>query len=280
MSQPQAEVDLPKRLVEILDRARAQNGLIVVLTGAGISQESGIPTFRGPEGYWQIGSRNYHPQELATMNAFRRMPDEVWAWYLYRRGVCLRAEPNAAHRALVDLETAIGDRFQLITQNVDGLHPRAGQRRFFAIHGQIDHMRCARECSPDPIPMPEGIEIDWAKGRSLSDHERKLLVCPSCGGRSRPHVLWFDESYDEPRYRFESSLAAAASADLLVIVGTSAATTLPNLVAREAFERGAAIVAVNPEPTPFTELASSAETGFYFEATAVAAVPPIARRLA
>ncbi|MCA9686135.1 MAG: RNA polymerase subunit sigma, partial [Myxococcales bacterium] len=101
--------------------ARTEPKKVVVLTGAGISAESGIPTFRGPEGYWTVGAREYHPQELATLQAFNRMPREVWHWYLYRRGICRAAEPNPAHFALVELERALGDRFTLITQNVDGL---------------------------------------------------------------------------------------------------------------------------------------------------------------
>src|SRR5688500_3238942 len=98
-----------------MNRGRA--GRVVVLTGAGISAESGIPTFRGKEGYWTVGSREYHPQELATHEAYAQMPLEVWAWYLYRRGVCRAAGPNAAHTSLVALERALGDRFALVTQN-------------------------------------------------------------------------------------------------------------------------------------------------------------------
>src|SRR5690606_10651146 len=106
-------------------------GRILVLTGAGISAESGIPTFRGEEGYWRIGSRNYYPEELATRAAFSRMPDEIWGWYLYRRSVCRAASPNAGHLALAELERGLverneGDRFLLVTQNIDGLHLRAG----------------------------------------------------------------------------------------------------------------------------------------------------------
>src|SRR2546426_10737611 len=99
-------------------------GHVIALTGAGVSAESGIPTFRGRDGYWTVGSRDYHPQELATHAAFARMPWDVWAWYLYRRGVCRAAAPNPAHHALVRL--AAHPRFALVTQNVDGLHRRAG----------------------------------------------------------------------------------------------------------------------------------------------------------
>ena len=129
-------MDLESRLSTLLDDARAGSGPLVFLTGAGISAESGIPTFRGPEGYWTVGSREYRPEELATYEAFTRMPDEVWAWYLYRRGVCRAARPNPAHLALVELERALGDRFLLVTQNVDGLHLRAGHsaERVLQIH--------------------------------------------------------------------------------------------------------------------------------------------------
>src|SRR3954466_12730475 len=101
----------------VLEACRAlRGGNVVVLTGAGISAESGIPTFRGKEGYWTIGAREYQPQELATWEAFQQMPWDVWAWYLYRRGVCRAAEPNAAHAAIVTLDGALGERFALITQ--------------------------------------------------------------------------------------------------------------------------------------------------------------------
>src|SRR5689334_10636211 len=106
--------------------ALARSGSIVALTGAGVSAESGIPTFRGKQGYWTVGAREYHPQELATKAAFDAMPWQVWAWYLYRLGVCQRAEPNPGHHALTQLAHALPDRFSLITQNVDGLHRRAG----------------------------------------------------------------------------------------------------------------------------------------------------------
>src|ERR1017187_4141744 len=110
---------LPHRVSHAIPAAA---GPVVFLTGAGISAESGIPTFRGPEGFWRVGSRNYQPTEMATAVAFARMPAEVWRWYLFRRGVCRSAAPNAAHRALVRFEKRAGDRFLLIIQNVDGLH--------------------------------------------------------------------------------------------------------------------------------------------------------------
>src|SRR3954471_6406712 len=142
-----AGMDAPDSVVAAARSALGRDGKVVVLTGAGVSAESGIPTFRGQEGYWTIGAREYHPQELATHDAFEAMPWEVWAWYLYRRSVCRRAEPNAGHRALVRLDAALPDRFALVTQNVDGLHGRAGSPdlRTFPIHGDISLMRCAAD---------------------------------------------------------------------------------------------------------------------------------------
>src|SRR5437763_15050145 len=114
-----------RRMDDVLAACRAalaRPGTVIALTGAGVSAESGIPTFRGKEGYWTVGSRDYHPQELATHEAFSQMPWEVWAWYLFRRGVCRAAEPNAATHAIVRWDGALRERLGPITQNVDGLH--------------------------------------------------------------------------------------------------------------------------------------------------------------
>src|SRR5215467_12132598 len=139
--------------------ALAREGRVVVLTGAGISAESGIPTFRGKEGYWTVGSKEYHPQELATHEAFTAMPWDVWAWYLYRRTVCRRAEPNPGHHAIVRMAAALPDRFALVTQNVDGLHRRAGSpdASTYPIHGDISLMRCSAECGLDRWPIPDAV---------------------------------------------------------------------------------------------------------------------------
>ncbi|MBI3725636.1 RNA polymerase subunit sigma, partial [bacterium] len=199
---------IPASLGETLARAGASPGKVLVLTGAGISAESGIPTFRGEEGYWKVGSRNYHPEELATHEAFLRMPDEIWAWYLHRRSVCRAASPNPAHRALVRLEEALGERFALVTQNVDGLHLRAGSSpaRTLEIHGNIDFVRCSGSCSLRS-PVPRELSLDWPRGKPLGDEDRKLLRCARCGESARPHVLWFHEYYEEELYRSTSALA-------------------------------------------------------------------------
>ena len=272
--------DLDARLLELAREAMAGDGPIVFLTGAGISAESGVPTFRGTEGYWQVGSRNYHPQELATHAAFERMPDEVWAWYLYRRGVCRAARPNDAHLALVRCEAALRDRFLLVTQNVDGLHRRAGNsaERTYEVHGNTDYLRCADE-HPLVRPIPEEIPVDWPKSRKLDAHELALLRCPSHQRLPRPHVLWFDESYDEPLFRFESSLAAASTAAMMVVVGTSGSTTLPVMMVQMAARRGIPLICINQDESPFTAAARASRRGLVMLGAATTAVPKLVAAL-
>jgi NAD-dependent deacetylase len=269
------------KLRELL--APVRSGSLLFITGAGVSAESGIPTFRGPQGYWTAGSRVYHPQELATYAAFARMPREVWRWYLYRRRVCRGAAPNPAHLALAQLECAVGERFRLITQNVDGLHLRAGNslQRTYQVHGNVDYMRCAKECSADLFPIPVEADPDAAfehEEVELDDLRYDALRCPNCHSLARPHVLWFDECYDELRFRFESSLAAAARADLLVTIGSSGATNLPNLVVQTAMRSGALVVDVNPEDNPFGRAAVE-YGGMWIAESAGKTVPEIAAYL-
>jgi NAD-dependent deacetylase len=254
--------------------ALSRPGHVLALTGAGVSAESGIPTFRGKEGYWTIGAREYHPQELATHEAFEAMPWSVWAWYLYRRGVCRGAEPNAGHLALVRLDAAMPERFALITQNVDGLHRRAGSpdARTFPIHGDISLMRCAADCVADRWPIPDGVP-DLARGAEVPEAARALLRCPRCGAGARPHVLWFDESYDEPRYHLETVRRFAMAAALIVIAGTSAQTNLPWQVVTLAGRTGAVLVDVNLEDNPFGDIAAG--SGGVIRAPAATALPAI-----
>jgi len=265
------------RLAQILEETRAARGKVVVLTGAGISAESGIPTFRGQEGYWVVGSRNYMPQEMATRAMFDRSPEEVWRWYLYRFGVCRHAQPNTGHLALVALEAALGDRFTLVTQNIDGLHRRARSRRAFCIHGDAAWVRCADGCGVGLLDLPDlGVR---GEDDPLGAAEKDRLTCPRCGSWLRPHVLWFDEYYDEPNYRMESALAAAEAADLLLVVGTSGATNLPAQIGQIAFGGGAALVDVNPDDNPFAALAARSRRGFSARGTACERLPAIARAL-
>jgi len=268
--------DLEARLA----RELGGGGAVVALTGAGVSAESGIPTFRGPEGFWTVGSRVYHPEEMATQAAFRAMPDEVWRWYLARLGSCRSADPNDAHRALAGLERALGDRFLLVTQNVDGLHLRAGssRARTYQIHGNIDFMRCAGAHDQELVPMPDGLP-PVRDDAPLADEVRRRLVCPRCGGRARPHVLWFDEYYDEELFRFQSSLAAAEGAAVLVTIGTSGATNLPTQMVLAASRRGALLIDVNPDDGPFAAAARAAG-GVWLAGSATAEVPPLADAIA
>lgn len=254
------------KIKKMLAETARGRGQITVMTGAGISAESGIPTFRGPEGYWTVGSKAHHPQEMATNRMFTKYPEEVWKWYLLRMDTCRRACPNAGHLALVEMEQCFVDRFTLITQNVDNLHLDAGnsENNTYQIHGNIFKMRCARACMPDIIPAPTDLS-DRDKARALSGSEKVALRCPNCGGWARPHVLWFDETYNEQWFRFESALHAAMQTDLLIIVGTSGATNLPNQVARVVKLRGGVIVDVNVERNLFSELAVSDGSGYFMQ---------------
>lgn len=264
-------------LRRLIDRGLQGTGPIVFLTGAGISAESGIPTFRGEEGYWQVGSRHYRPEELATRAAFSAMPEEIWSWYLYRRGVCRSAEPNPAHRALVALEHGFHDRLVIITQNVDGLHLRAGSMPHltFQIHGNIDFMRFDDAGDETPVLLPEGIDVDWPKSRRLNDDHRALLQRDGVWGR--PHVLWFDEHYNEELFRFESSLQVAEQADLLIVVGTSGVTNLPLQVATVALQRGIPLIVLNrDESTSFAAIARRSPLGWFEAGAASELVPAVA----
>lgn len=247
---------------KLIDQVDLESGRITILTGAGISAESGIPTFRGPEGYWTIGSDVYQPQQMATYRMFRQNPDAVWQWYLYRLGVCQSAKPNPGHYALVDLERILQERFTLITQNVDNLHLAAGQtlERTFQIHGNIFFVRCSADCHPAVYPLPRGVAAK-KKGEPLSAIERDLLQCPRCYQRLRPHVLWFDETYNEHHYHLESTIAAARRTALLLVIGTSGATNLPNQVVAEVIRNNGYLVDINIETNPFGQLAQQYPKG-------------------
>lgn len=277
--------DLATRLRQVtrwLSSAWDGEGRILVLTGAGVSAESGIPTFRGEEGYWQIGSRNYFPEELATREAFMRMPDEIWGWYLYRRSVCRAASPNAGHLALAELERGLvergeADRFLLVTQNVDGLHLRAGnsQARTYEIHGNLDFMRSIDDDDTRCYPLPKAIGERWERGRAVGPEQRALLVSPDTRRPARPHVLWFDESYDEPRFRFHSTLEAVERASLVVVVGTSGATNLPSMIVHRTAQRGVPLLVVNRDPSPFSSMAQCIPNGHFVQGPAGEVLPPL-----
>lgn len=254
---------------------------VVITTGAGISAESGIPTFRGQEGYWTVGAREYHPQEMATQAAFREMPREVWRWYLYRKGICNAAEPNAAHHELAKLKQAIGDRLMLVTQNVDGLHLRAGNSlaRTIQVHGNTDYMRPI-DGDRTPIPIPSSI-TQLGREDLVTDEIWAQLVS-SDGRATRPHVLWFDEYYEEELYRSTSAINAASECHLFVVIGTSGAASIPYRMAEVALANGAVLIDINPDDDPFAgharELAKHGK-GLWLQGGGTTWVPELVRRL-
>lgn len=206
----------------------AQAGKVAVLTGAGISAESGVPTFRGPDGLWE----NYRPEDLATPQAFARDPELVWRWYHWRRGLIAKCEPNPAHRALADLERRVDD-FTLITQNVDGLHRSAGSRNLLEVHGNLWMVRCT-SCG------------ELYEDRKLDLPARP--ACRECGGLLRPNVVWFGESLDERI--LDAAWKAAASCQVMLVVGTSAVVQPAAGLASVAKQAGTFVIEVNLEPTP------------------------------
>ncbi|WAS94309.1 SIR2 family NAD-dependent protein deacylase [Nannocystis punicea] len=251
-------------------------GKLVILTGAGLSADSGLPTFRGPGGYWTVGSQVHHPEEIATRAAWNAIPDEVWRFTARLLRAVAGGAPNAGHRAIAELDRRFGERCVTVTQNVDGYHLRAGNHpdRVYAIHGDGGFVRCGADCCFDLLPRPASVLAD-----DFDPSADPHLRCPRCRDLLRPHALFFDEYYSEPLYRSESALEAAREAALLLVVGTAGATTLPNLIAREAVEAGAAVIDVNPADDPFAELARALRRGHWVRDTAAAALPAIAARL-
>ncbi len=251
-------------------------GRIIILSGAGISAESGIPTFRGPEGYWRVGSQNYKPQDIGTFAMFQQQPEEVWKWFLFRRTVCQQAKPNAGHHAVVELEQMFGDRFTLITQNVDGLHLRAGNSldRTYLIHGSLEFVRCGAECTYNLYAFPDGI-APKDRESDLSPEELELLRCPNCGELTRPHVLWFDEYYNEEYFSFVSAHEAMNDCTLFITVGTSGATNLPNQLAMKARHEGIPFFDVNPVENRFSEMALKSVRGVHLQGPSGEVLPEL-----
>ena len=212
---------------------------MAVLTGAGVSAESGVPTFRGPGGLW----KQYRPEDLATPGAFARDPKMVWEWYDWRRSVIARAQPNAGHRALAELERRKRD-FLLITQNVDGLHERAGSRQLVRLHGDIWTVRClgcGREQRNEQVPLAP------------------LPPLCSCGGLLRPGVVWFGEAL--PGEALEAAFDAARRAEVFLLLGTSSLVFPAAGLPRAALERGARVIEINLEPTDLSPLAQISVRG-------------------
>ena len=266
-------------LTPLLRSALERSGRWLFLTGAGISAESGVPTFRGPEGYWRVGSRNYHPQELATRQAFEATPAIVWDWYLHRYRACTQAQPIPIRHALAEAAQLLGERFLLITQNVDGLHGRAGNPadRLYEIHGNIAYARCSAGCA-GLVPLVELLEL-FAPAGARPGELPEGLRCAKCAAWLRPHVLWFDEFYDEPLFRLESSRHAARDAALLVVIGTTGGTNLPQQIAELAARCGTPLLVINPEPNPFSDWIERHGSGLYLQGRAGDWVPVLLREL-
>jgi len=210
--------------------ARIRKGTrMTVVTGAGVSSASGVPTFRGADGLW----KNFRPEELATARAFARDPKLVWEWYDWRRQAIARCHPNRAHEVLAGWSRRFPS-FTLITQNVDGLHERAGTRGVLRFHGSIWEVRCFEGCAQ----APERWRNEEAPLSELPPS------CPHCGGLVRPGVVWFGETIDPAI--FEKSLEAL-DCDLCLVVGTSSVVYPAAGLAEEARRRGALVAVINPD---------------------------------
>jgi NAD-dependent deacetylase len=223
-------MNIDPQLADSLRRAKS----IAVLTGAGVSAESGVPTFRDAlAGLWA----KFDPEELATPEAFLRNPKLVWEWYASRRATLAGTQPNPGHVALAEIERCVGA-FTLATQNVDGLHARAGSRKVVELHGNILRTRCFDAGHP--------VEA-WVDDGSIPPH------CPLCGSWLRPDVVWFGEML--PPGAIEQAIDAARSCDLFLCVGTSALVFPAAALPESARRAGAIVVEVNPQPSPVADFA-------------------------
>jgi NAD-dependent deacetylase len=220
---------IPAALIGRLRKARS----IAALTGAGISAESGVPTFRDAQtGLWA----KFDPLELATPGAFRRNAKLVWDWYAWRRELVAKAAPNAGHRALAAAEAAVPD-FLVITQNVDGLHQAAGSRRVVELHGNIGRVKCSREGT---------IVTAWD-----DSSPREAPRCERCGAFLRPDVVWFEETL--PEDALARAEHAARDCDALFVVGTAAEVYPAAMLPAYARHHGATVVEINPNPTRLSD---------------------------
>ena len=210
-------------------RALARSARLAVFTGAGVSKESGIPTFREPEtGLWA----RYDPMQLATPEAYRKDPAFVWSWYEYRFGVAAEAEPNPGHLAIAELEQLL-PKVVVITQNIDGLHQRAGSSHVIELHGSMHSFRCI-----------EGRHRGYSWD-DFADQDEKPPRCPECGDYLRPEVVWFGEGL--PPEALNAAQRLSAGCDVMLIVGTSGVVYPAAAMPMLAKEAGATVIDVNPE---------------------------------
>ncbi len=225
---------MDKNAIKTAAEILRDSGHIAVLTGAGISAESGVPTFRGEHGLW----KQFRAEELATPEAFARDPKLVWEWYDWRRGIIAKVEPNRGHWTLAKWEEIFPE-FTLITQNVDGLHAKAGSKNILELHGNIWKVRCTKE---------EAVTENYAV--PLNEIPP---ACPVCGAMLRPHVEWFGESRDADL--LGRAFGLSASCDVMLVIGTSAFVQPAASLPLRAAENGAKIIEINPAPTPLTSYA-------------------------
>jgi NAD-dependent deacetylase len=214
---------------------------IAVLTGAGVSAGSGVPTFRDAAGsLW----RQYNPQDLATPEAFQRDPVTVWEFYDWRRQLMAPCQPNAAHETLAAMDAALPE-FTLVTQNIDGLHPLAGSKRVLYIHGDIWNLRCT-SCS-------------YSEKNRQAPLEPLPPICPQCGEMLRPDVVWFGEALDM-NILLEAS-KAFARADIALVIGTSAVVYPAAHLPLNTLNNGGKLYEFNLERTPLSDLATATFLG-------------------
>ena len=250
---PATGTAIPPSLARALAGARS----VAVLTGAGVSAESGVPTFRDAQsGLWA----RFDPRELATPSAFARNPKLVWDWYAWRREQLGKARPNPAHFALAELERR-APQYLLITQNVDGLHAKAGSRKLVELHGNIGRVKCSREGT---------IAQSWA-----TPADGLPPRCSKCGAFLRPDVVWFEEML--PADALAQAESAARRCDLMLVVGTSAEVYPAAALPAHARRNGARVVEVNPQRTALTGFADDhlqGAAGAILPALVDAAWPP------
>lgn len=257
-------------LEEVLSTKNYRNN-ITFLTGAGLSAASGIPTYRGTDGIWIKGSTVHRPEEFGTFEYFSRHPEHVWHFTLFRKGMFEAVQPNSSHELLVEIEGQLKDKFHIITQNIDNLHLRAGtsEDRIYEIHGNSRTVRCAAECSKDIYPFPEVVPYKKLD-EEVTNEEMDRLKCPKCNSVLRPNILWFDEYYNERLFKLQSALKKAKNSGVLIAIGTSGATTLPQRLVNQTIKYGGYVIDVNLEDNELTELIKDKKRGVSYRGTSEA----------
>ena len=219
--------------IAALSKTMSEARRVVILSGAGLSADSGIPIFRDEaSGLWA----NVDPDEVVSVRGFENNPDKVWAWHEAMRGLFTRMSPNAGHREIAALEWLLPrTRVSVITQNIDGLHQVAGSTRVFELHGNGLRIRCHHRC---------GFIAEWPTSQSVNHH------CPSCGAPARPDVVWFGELLDKDQFAF--AVKDMLEADIFITVGTSSSVHPAASLPLAAKDNGALLIEINPHPTPIS----------------------------